>query len=66
MNLNKVLAVIIVLIFLLAFCVWVLISSVALFSDPVKSIPILISGTIGFGFWFLVSYRLYYSRYEKI
>jgi len=59
MYLNTVLAIIIVLIFVLSFIAWVLISSIALVVDPVSALGIIIPGVAFYGFWGIVAYRLY-------
>lgn len=64
-NWNKILAVIIILTMLLAFCAWLLISMVALTASPLQSLKVIVPGLLVFGFWFAVSFRLYYSRYEE-
>lgn len=63
MNWNKILAVIIVLIFILFFCAWLLLSVLAFAVDKKDALPLIASGIITFGFWFTVAYRLYYSVY---
>lgn len=61
MNLNTILAIIIVLIFILFFWVWVVSSGILLFSGHGSEfLSVFIPGAIVFGFWSLVTYRLYY------
>lgn len=59
MNLNTVLAIVIVLSFIIAFALWVLISGLALITSPLDSLGVIIPGGLFFAFWGLVSYRLY-------
>lgn len=66
MVLNKVLAIVIVLIMLLGFIVWFIISAMAFSASPTKAMMIIIPGLINFGFWFIVAWRLYYSTYSRI
>ena len=59
MQSNTILAIIIVLIFLMAFLGWVLVSLVALMEDAGLAFNIIVPGLIVFGFWGLVASRLY-------
>ena len=59
MQLNKILAVLIVLIFLLAFIIWFVLVGIALFTDPSELLSVTLPGAVVFGFWFLIAYRLY-------
>jgi|GEM_PF-4690454 len=60
MYLNTVLAIIIVLIFILAFCAWVLLTGATLFAGSGNEfLGMLIPGGLFFSFWGFVAYRLY-------
>lgn len=59
MHSNTILALVIVLLFIMAFLAWLLVSLAALTEDLGLAASIIIPGTIVFGFWWLVAYRLY-------
>lgn len=59
MNLNTVLAIIIVLIFLLGFILWFSVTGLVLFASPSEAMRLFIPGAIFFGFWLGVAWRLY-------
>jgi|NOAtaT_7_FD_contig_91_532248_length_2235_multi_2_in_0_out_0_2 ACR3 family arsenite efflux pump ArsB len=65
MNANKILAIVIVLVMLLTFMMWFVISGALLLTAPKQAISVIIPGMVYFGFWFLIAYRLYNSTYSS-
>lgn len=59
METNIILAVIIVLMFFITFIIFVIHSSSALLSSTASVLPGIIGGSLFFGFWFFIAYRLY-------
>lgn len=57
---NKVLAVIVVLMFMLMFVSWFLVTVIMLLASEGPGFLSLAFGVVWFGFWYLVASRLYY------